>query len=208
MPPCPAPGSDETGNLTGTDHRCRAFGRKILRTPRFTDPMKNIVLIGLPTAGKSTLGVILAKTLGMKFIDTDIVIQEKTGRPLQAIIDEDGIETFLEIEEKTLLSLNCHNAIIATGGSVVYSKQAMEHLKSDGMTVYLEISFDEMIRRLKNITTRGIVLVPGQSLRDLYNQRVPLYENYSDLRVDCSRTGFEDVIDKLIDKIQKSQCGG
>lgn len=167
--------------------------------------MKNIVLIGLPTAGKSTLGVILAKTLGMKFIDTDIVIQEKTGRLLQDIINEEGIETFLEIEEKSVMSLNCNNAVIATGGSVVYSKQAMEHLRSDGITVYLEISFEEMNRRLKNITTRGIVLVPGQSLRDLYNQRVPLYENYSDLRIDCSRTGFEDVIDKLIDKIHKNQ---
>jgi len=159
--------------------------------------MKNIVLIGLPTAGKSTIGVILAKTVGMNFIDTDIVIQEKTGRLLQKIIDEEGSEAFLEIEEITVISLKGNPAVIATGGSVVYSQRAMEHLKSDGVIVYLEISFDEMVRRLKNIKTRGIVRIPGQSLCDLYHQRIPLYEKYADIRIDCSDDDFEKVVDNI-----------
>ena len=168
--------------------------------------MKNIVLIGLPTAGKSTIGVILAKTMGMNFIDTDIVIQEKTGRLLQKIIDEEGSEIFLEIEEKAVLSLNAYPAVIATGGSVVYSQQAMEYLKSDGFIIYLEISFDEMVRRLNNITTRGIVLVPGQSLRDLYTLRIPLYERYADIRIPCSDDDFEKVVEK-IQKIESLKAG-
>jgi shikimate kinase len=166
--------------------------------------MKNIVLIGLPGAGKSTLGVILAKTLGMIFIDTDIVIQEKTGKLLQEMIDKEGSEAFLKIEEKSILSLNGHHAVIATGGSVVYSKQAMEHLKSDGIIVYLNITFEEMVKRLNNITTRGIVLIPGQSLRDLYDQRIPLYETYADIQIDCSDEVFEHVVEKVVDKIRKN----
>lgn len=159
--------------------------------------MKNIILIGLPTAGKSTIGVILAKTLGMNFIDTDIIIQEKTGRLLQELIDEEGIRTFLEIEERTVLSLKGYHAVIATGGSVVCSRRAMEYLKSDGFTVYLEISLEEMVQRLYNITTRGIVLIPGQSLCDLYTQRLPLYEKYADLTINCSDDDFESVVDKI-----------
>ena len=126
--------------------------------------MKNIVLIGMPGAGKSTMGVILAKTLGRNFIDTDIVAQETTGRLLQDIIDKEGTAAFLKTEEKTILSLHCHNAVIATGGSVVFSKKAMDHLKKDGIVIWLDISFEEMVRRLNNITTRGIVLGAGQGL--------------------------------------------
>ncbi len=141
--------------------------------------MKNIVIIGLPGAGKSTMGVILAKALGMKFIDTDILIQEDSGRLLQEIIDEEGVEAFKTIEERTILSLRCRNTVIATGGSVVFSGRAMEYLKSDGIVLYLEISFEEMVRRLGTITGRGIVLVRGQGLREMYDQRVPLYEKYA-----------------------------
>lgn len=161
--------------------------------------MKNIILIGMPGAGKSTMGVILAKTRGMKFIDTDILIQETTGRLLQEIIDADGPGAFKTLEEKTILSLQCHNTVIATGGSVVFSQPAMEHLKSGGAVIYLQISFDEMAKRLKNSTTRGIVLIAGQDLRDMYDQRIPLYEKYADITIDCSEDEFETCVESVID---------
>ena len=165
--------------------------------------MKNIVLIGMPGAGKSTMGVILAKTLGRNFIDTDIVAQETSGRLLQEIIDEDGTDVFLKTEETTILSLHGHHAVIATGGSVVFSTKAMQHLKKDGIVIYLEISFEEMVRRLNNITTRGIVLAAGQSLRDMYNERVPLYEKYADITINCSGIDFETCIGNILDELRK-----
>ena len=165
--------------------------------------MNNIILIGLPGAGKSTLGVILAKALGMHFIDTDIVIQDQTGRLLQEIINTDGVERFLQIEEECILSLNRSHAVISTGGSVVLRSRAMDQLRSDGMIVYLEISYDEMVKRLKNITTRGIVLEPGQSLRDMYDQRIPLYERYADIRINCSGEAFERVMETVVLRIRE-----
>lgn len=164
--------------------------------------MKNIILIGMPGAGKSTVGVILAKTLGMNFIDTDIVIQENSGRLLQEIIDEDGPDVFMKIEEKAVLGLDCHNAVIATGGSVVFGGQAMECLKSDGIILYLNISFEKMVQRLNNIRTRGIVLIMGQSLQDMYDQRIPLYEKYADIRIDCSDDDFESIVEKVVDELR------
>jgi shikimate kinase len=166
-------------------------------------PMKNVVIIGMPGAGKSTLGVILAKTLGRNFIDTDIVAQENTRRLLQEIIDEEGTDAFLRTEERTILSLQCRNTVIATGGSVVFSEKAMKHLKKEGIVIYLKISFEGMVRRLNNITTRGIVLFAGQSLREMYDQRVPLYEKYSDITIDCSDGDFENCIGNVIDELQK-----
>ena len=167
--------------------------------------MKNIVIIGMPGAGKSTMGVILAKTLGRNFTDTDIVAQENTGWLLQEIIDEEGTDAFLKTEEKTILSLHCHNAVIATGGSVVFSEKAMEHLTKEGVVIYLKISIEEMVRRLNNITRRGIVLVAGQSLREMYNQRVPLYEKYSDITIDCSDRDFDNCIGNVMDELHKFQ---
>ena len=166
--------------------------------------MKNIIIIGVPGAGKSTLGVILAKTLGMKFTDTDIVIQEHTGRLLQDIIDANGIDAFKKTEEDAILSLHCRNTVIATGGSVVFSEKAMEHLKSEGIVVYLKISLDEMVHRINNITTRGIVLGPGQSLANMYNERIPFYEKYADISIDCSGD-FEDVFGKVIEELSRVQ---
>jgi shikimate kinase len=165
------------------------------------DPMNNIILIGMPGAGKSTVGVILAKARGMQFIDTDIVIQEQAGRLLQEMIDEDGAERFKKNEERTILSLHARNAVIATGGSVVFSRRAMEHLKSTGIVLYLAVSFEEMERRLRNITTRGIVRVPGQSLRDMYNERIPLYEQYADRTIECTSDDFETVVRNIMDEL-------
>ncbi len=161
--------------------------------------MKNIILIGMPGAGKSTVGVILAKIRGMKFIDTDIVIQETTGRLLQEIIDTDGPDGFRKIEETTIMSIRCHHTVIATGGSVVFSGRAMEHLKSEGIVLYMKISFEKMEKRLRNITTRGIVLVAGQGLFAMYTQRIPLYEQYADITIDCSHDDFETCVKKIMD---------
>ena len=165
--------------------------------------MKNIVIIGMPGAGKSTMGVILAKALGRNFIDTDIVIQENAGQLLQEIIDTGGAGAFLRIEKKAILSLHFRNAVVATGGSVVFSRRAMEHLKRDGVVIYLKISFEEMEKRLKNITTRGIVLVAGQGLRDMYDQRVPLYEKYADITIECSDEDFEDCVGSVVEQLRK-----
>ncbi|MFA7562320.1 MAG: shikimate kinase [Methanoculleus sp.] len=162
---------------------------------------ENIILIGMPGAGKSTVGVVLAKALGMQFIDTDILIQERAGRMLQEVLDEDGPDVFRRIEEETILSLQPHRAVVATGGSVVLSEDAMAHLKARGAVVYLEISYAEMEKRLKNITTRGILLLPGQSLREMYDERVPLYERYADLIVACSGGDLESVVGSVIEAL-------
>jgi shikimate kinase len=165
--------------------------------------MKNIVLIGMPGAGKSTVGVLLAKTLGRKFIDTDLLIQESAGRLLQEIIDADGPDTFKVIEEQTIISLHRQRAVIATGGSVVYSQKSMEHLQDHGVIIYLKISFEEMVKRLDNITTRGVVLHAGESLRSLYDHRVPLYEKYADITLECTDAHFESCIKNLVSELKK-----
>jgi len=167
--------------------------------------MKNIILIGMPGAGKSTAGVILAKTLGRTFVDTDIAIQERTGRLLQEIIDTEGPDAFLKIEEETVLSRHFDHAVIATGGSVVFSENAMAHLKQDGVVVYLAISFEEMAKRLRNMTTRGIVLFKGESLSDMYHERVPLYEKYADITVECSDGDFEEIVGEVIGEIGRRE---
>ena len=185
--------------LTGNDGKMVFTTKVEMNSGEHTIPMTNIILIGMPGAGKSTVGVILAKALGKTFIDSDIVIQEDSGRLLQEIIDTEGPETFMEIEERTVLSRHFENAVVATGGSVVFSRKAMEHLKNGGVVVYLKISFEEMERRLRNITTRGIVLVAGQGLPEMYSERVPLYETYADITIECSGEDFEIVVAKVID---------
>jgi shikimate kinase len=160
--------------------------------------MRNIILTGMPGAGKSTVGVILAKTLGMNFIDTDIVLQENSGRMLQEIINTEGIDAFLQAEESVIVSLKGENTIIATGGSVVFSEKSMQYLKKQGIIIYLSLSYEEMARRIRNITTRGIVLAADQSLLDLYNQRLPLYEKYADRTIDCSDRDVEKIVENIL----------
>lgn len=152
-------------------------------------------------AGKSTLGVLLAKALGMNFIDTDIVIQQRENRLLQDIIDRDGIEEFLKIEEQTVSGLRLQNTVIATGGSVVYSDKAMAALKSNGTVVYLHVTFEEIEKRLSDIKTRGIVIKKGNSLYDVYRERLPLYEKYSDIKIDCTARQIEECVGYLVRKL-------
>ncbi|HHW68548.1 MAG: shikimate kinase [Epulopiscium sp.] len=159
--------------------------------------MKNIVLIGMPGAGKSTIGVVLAKTLKMPFIDTDILIQQKQNRLLQEIIEEDGIEEFLSIEEQVILDLDVWGSVISTGGSVVLESDGMRHLKENGFVVYLQLPYKEIEKRIRDITTRGIVMQKGQSLLQVYDERVPLYEKYADAMIRCMGKNMEQIIKEL-----------
>ncbi|WP_160036852.1 shikimate kinase [Paenibacillus sp. An7] len=162
----------------------------------------NIVLIGMSGAGKSTLGVLLAKALGMNYVDTDIVIQNQEERLLQDILAEEGVSKFMEIEERVVSGLELENSIISTGGSVIYSEKAMNSLKQDGQIIYLQLPYEELERRLGDITTRGIVIKEGQSLKDVFDERVPLYIRYSDTILDCSNKSIEDCVSELIEIIQ------
>lgn len=160
--------------------------------------MKNIVLIGMPSCGKSTLGVVLAKTIGMSFVDTDLIIQEQENDLLQNIISTRGLEEFMKIENRVLSTVDLDNHVIATGGSAVYSEEGMKHLKSIGTVVYIKLSLEEIERRLDNITTRGVVMKEGQTLKDLFEQRVPLYEKYADLVLEADGATLERTIEKMI----------
>lgn len=163
--------------------------------------MDNIILIGMPGAGKSTLGVLLAKAMGKLFVDTDIIIQQKTKRLLQDIIDNDGTDAFLSLEEEILLSVNEENTVIATGGSAVYSEKAMEHFKKSGKIVYLHVDFDEIVKRVTNITTRGIVLKNGKTLSDAFDERKPLYDRFADITIDCTGNSVEESVKKIIESL-------
>ena len=161
----------------------------------------NIVMIGMPSCGKSVTGVVLAKILRMKFIDTDLLIQEEAGKSLQDIINEDGIDAFKRLEEQVLSELDVTNAVISTGGSAIYYHDAMMHLKESGTVVYLEASLETIKRRLRNIRTRGVAMGKGQTLDDLYNLRVPLYEKYADLTVETGAGSMEDTVESIMDMI-------
>ncbi len=149
----------------------------------------NIILIGMPTSGKSTAGVILAKVTGRDFIDTDLLIQKRCGKKLSEIIGSEGLDAFLRIEADVCKDVEETGSVIATGGSVVYCGDAMRHLKSTGTIVYLEIDLDTLKKRLHNARKRGVVLKDGQSIEDLYAERTPLYEKYADITV--SQTGLD-----------------
>ena len=158
---------------------------------------KNTVLIGMSGAGKSTLGVLLAKTLGKDFLDTDILIQQKDGRLLQDIIDADGNDSFLSLEEQVVCSVSADNTVIATGGSVVYSGAAMSALSKNATVVYLHVDYGEIEKRLKNIKGRGIVFKNAGTLRQVYDERLALYEKYADITLDCTGRGIEDCVSEL-----------
>ncbi len=156
----------------------------------------NIVMIGMPASGKSTVGVLLAKALGLDFVDCDLIIQKKYASSLQKLIEKHGIRGFLDIEADVLASVDMRDTVIATGGSAVYSHRAMEHLKKDALTVYIKLPYDEIERRLTNIKTRGIAMEKGTTLSDIYAERTPLYERYADITLDAS--GFD--IEKTVEE--------
>ncbi len=158
----------------------------------------NIVLIGMPGSGKSTCGVLAAKALLKNFFDTDLLLQNLEGKRLQSIINENGIEYFNKAEERAILSLDIQGTVIATGGSVVYSEKAMAHLRSLGKIIYLRLSYDEMEGRIKNITTRGIVLKNGETLLDMYNERTVLYEKYADEILNCDGMTVEETVESIV----------
>lgn len=158
---------------------------------------ENIVLIGMPAVGKSTIGIILAKVLGYEFVDSDLLIQTTEKRLLKDIIASEGIDGFLEIENRVNASIHSKRTVIATGGSAVYGAQAMEHLRSIGTVIYLSVDFDVLSERLVDIHNRGVVIRHGQTLESLYAERVPLYEKYADITVDVSHAGISDTIDML-----------
>ncbi len=161
----------------------------------------NIVLIGMPAVGKSTVGVILAKILGYRFIDTDIVIQEKENRLLRDIIASEGVEGFIETENRIISTLKAEKAVIATGGSVVYGRKAMKHLSEIGTVIYLKLDYSKLKYRLGNIRNRGVVIRKGQRLSDLYNERCPLYESYADIIVDENGRNIEKTVEQILENI-------
>lgn len=157
----------------------------------------NLILIGMPGAGKSTIGVVLAKVMQMNFCDTDLLIQQNTGRALQEILDRDGVARFLQIESEAVCSLNCENCVIATGGSVVLSPKAMQHLKTLGRVIYLKADYPSIKGRIHNLDSRGVAFTEGQTLQDIYKQRTPMYETYCDISVDCANFDCQAVIKQI-----------
>lgn len=147
--------------------------------------MDNIILIGMPGSGKSSVGVVLAKALGYGFLDADLLIQEREGALLQDILNDRGVEAFLDVEGEVIASIQCRRTVIAPGGSCVCRENAMEHLRELGAVVYLKLSYDEVVGRIHNLDSRGIALQPGQTLQDVYNYRTPLYEKYAHITVEA-----------------------
>ena len=168
--------------------------------------MNNITLIGMPGAGKSTIGVVLAKVLGYQFLDSDLLIQKQEKRRLSEIIEEEGYKGFKDVENRVNASIEAENTVIATGGSVVYCEEAMEHLKSIGTVVYLKLSLNALSKRLGNLKGRGVLLREGQNLTDLYEERTPLYEKYADITVNEYGLNVEQTIDKILSLRNEKKC--
>lgn len=160
--------------------------------------MPNVILIGMSGAGKSTLGVLLAKALNLNFMDTDLLIQRKHNAKLEQIIETQGIDTFKSYEEDIICSLDVQETVVATGGSVVYSSRSMEHLKKLGIIIFINVAYDVLAIRIVDIKTRGIVIEPGQTFKDLFEQRYPLYLKYADKVVDVNTESVEETLINLL----------
>lgn len=163
----------------------------------------NVVLIGMPGAGKSTVGVVLAKRLGYGFVDSDLVIQDKYGKLLHDLIEENGVEGFWKIENDVNAGLILHKSVIATGGSAVYGTEAMKHLREIGTVVYLKLPYEEIAERLGDLNARGVTLMPGQTLEDLYAERIPLYEKYAHVTVDCEGKMLREIAAEVAELVLK-----
>ncbi|MDD4378070.1 MAG: shikimate kinase [Eubacteriales bacterium] len=164
--------------------------------------MSNIILVGMPACGKSTVGVVLAKTINKGFVDTDILIQETEGKKLQEIINEKGNDYFHHVEENVLNTFQGENCVVATGGSAIYFENAINKMKQNGKVIYLKVSLDTILERLNNIKTRGVTLGEGQTIEDLYNYRIPLYEKNADVIIDAEGLKIEEIIEKIIEKME------
>lgn len=167
--------------------------------------MKNIILVGMPGAGKSTAGVILAKVLGYQFIDSDLLIQKREKKLLHEIIASEGLDAFIEIENQVNASIESEDSVIATGGSVIYGKKAMEHLREIGTVIYIKLSYETLSKRLGNIKQRGVVLKKGQDLKGLYEERCPLYEEYCHYAVDAEGLDAEGLVEAIRNLIFTNQ---
>ena len=165
--------------------------------------MNNVTLIGMPGVGKSTLGVVLAKVMEYQFLDADLLIQKEEKRRLSRIIQEEGIEGFKAIENRVNASIEAENTVSSTGGSVVYCDEAMQHLKSIGRVVYLKLSLEALSKRLGNLRGRGVVLKEGQTLKDLYEERIPLYEKYADIVVDEEGKDLESCLQAVLEALKR-----
>ncbi|MBQ7810110.1 MAG: shikimate kinase [Clostridia bacterium] len=165
--------------------------------------MKNIVLVGMPGCGKSTVGVILAKTLGLSFTDTDLLICAKEEDTLQNIIEEKGLSYFEAVENEVGETLKVKNTVVATGGSMIMYEKAMAHLKEIATVVYINVSLSELKRRLVNIKTRGITFAEGETLDDIFDIRTPLYQKYADITVNADDFTIEETVTKLTEMLNK-----
>lgn len=164
--------------------------------------MRNVILIGMPGSGKSTAGALLAKAIGFGFIDSDDAIRESEGKSLSRIIEEEGLDGFLAVEERVNAGLCADGCVIATGGSVVYGPRAMEHFKGMGTIVYLRLSYPEIERRLSDLKARGVAIREGYTLRDLYDERTPLYERYADVVIDLDGLDMAGAVRALTEKLK------
>ncbi len=163
----------------------------------------NIILIGMPGCGKSTVGVLLAKSLLYHFTDTDLLLQNEYGMSLCAMIDQYGLDGFKRCENEILSGLSADKSVIATGGSAVYCEKGMENLKKNGIVVYLKLSPCEIEKRIDNITTRGIAMEKGSTIASLFRERAPLYENYADVTLECGNMSVEECVLAAVEAIEK-----